>query len=1169
MPIANINTKSAKINGRFTKIYETKEDYADALQSEFEKSVNNSGNDHFVSTRTDLEKLLERWDPSNPLSNIDDIMTRIQESSNLYNWLIAVLCAFMYGCDGTNSLGVYSIPINSPTSPKFLKLWKEKFVRNNGNDNDYNGNSDFCLVSFGNGNNYSDWLGCYSNDFFLLPLKEYNLTYQKVNTWKEKFIALSKRGSVLKTVFTDENNNLINRAQRVILKLTADSIPVGEVGVPKALVLVRTIIHKYITSNVVLPPDSRVGYKKRFGESVVLFDLFRLKNSFTDSFFSKELYVGMDENQNIYATYPFSEDMIKMLEERSMIINNMKIDVNCSSNSDGEITVLDAKAYINYSSIFVFDKHNGEEDRLQFRYEYSETFGSNRIYSILHLPTLCMYPNLPLNVEKRCKKFTYLSNSASNLFVTQLKGIAGTIELLNDAYFECDLGDNTNTILFKGLPAKETMVNEKAVYIKTQEASKCSHFISVFGPNHHHCGYIVNLNIDGSEKPSLLKSGQQVSFDLNYKDPVMVQDTFYAYVDFGSSSSCMKYKVGNGNPHTDGIIERNCTMRMLLADYAKKQHYKYIINIPADYNSSKFPSVAVDYNVNVGFDDYYLYKNSWMPLVKRASEYERCGVHLGTSNKTALTGPHGPSEKNPNIIISNICYIIACNAIINNCRNVIVVPSLPSSNFQEPLKQIWSAAIGQICSKFVFDKFDTVLKATGTHFLYESVAISYNSNPGVNTLNINVDIGDSTTDMTAIYVDNAGKLNICGYSSINYAGKQLIKETVKNIAENTLNSNVLMNILNGQIPGYGESLFEYPEKDKKDYIGAVNSLVGNFYKGASKRKNPEDFWENNVVEILDYSTLRDDIDQKIAANFIARYLFMLPVIKDFIKTAILLAPTVVKDNSVDINKIKIDFYGGAGEGLNIIKMLDTRPIKPVYERIESYFKNSFKGITVELAVQHGGKDALVDGLSNLKINVDAAAVNPKYVIASPASVTAVNWDDINPEYYEGYGRSVHKDCLNTPFVDTSSDTNDELTNKAILRNPLSYFGASGEKPTLEKDNSDKTVNQMATEQFMDYFNEEIYKGLIDNGDGKQDSIEALFSGFVEKASNVLKTAIGADAVDGKAFNNAVFKSSIYPEMIKNAIFMFTAGDMLTAYHGEIPDVKIVSPKEAGKYPFGG
>jgi len=164
MPIANINTKSAKINGRFTKIYETKEDYADALQSEFEKSVNNSGNDHFVSTRTDLEKLLERWDPSNPLSNIDDIMTRIQESSNLYNWLIAVLCAFMYGCDGTNSLGVYSIPINSPTSPKFLKLWKEKFVRNNGNDNDYNGNSDFCLVSFGNGNNYSDWLECYSKE---------------------------------------------------------------------------------------------------------------------------------------------------------------------------------------------------------------------------------------------------------------------------------------------------------------------------------------------------------------------------------------------------------------------------------------------------------------------------------------------------------------------------------------------------------------------------------------------------------------------------------------------------------------------------------------------------------------------------------------------------------------------------------------------------------------------------------------------------------------------------------------------------------------------------------------------------------------------------------------------------------------------------------------------
>lgn len=1166
MPIANINTKDAKVNGRFTKIYDTNEEYADALQAEFENSVNNSGNDHFVSTHTELVKLLEKWDSNNPNANIDNIMNQIQSSPNLYSWFIAVLCAFMYGCDGTNSLDVHSIPIEGAGSPKFLKLWKEKFVRNDGNDNDYNGNTGFCMVSFGNGNHYSDWLGCYSKEFFLIPLKEYNLTYQDVNPWKQKFNALCQRGPVLKSIFTDENNNLINRAQRVILKLTADSIPVGQVGVPKALELVRTLIHTYITTNVILPPASNVGFKKRFGDTVVLFELFRLKNNFTDSFFSNELYVGMDDNQNVYTTYPFSEDMIRMLEDRSMLINNMKIDVNCSINSSGEKSVIDANIDINYSSIFVFEKHNGDEDRLQFRYDYSEKFGANRIYSILHLPTLCMYPNLPLNVEKRCKEFTYLSNSDSSMFETPLKGIAGTVELQNDAYFECDLGEAENKILFKGLHPKQTMVEGRTVAIKTQSAAKCSHFISVFGANHHHCGYIVNINIDGVEKPAILKSGQQVSFDLNYKEPAMQKDTFYAFVDFGSSSSCMKYRVGDGALHNDGIIEKNCTMRMLLAQYVDSRDYKYIVNNPNDFSSSKFPSVAVDYDASVGFNDYYLYKNSWMPLVKRASEYERVGVHLGTSNKTALTSARGASEKNPNIIISNICYIIACNAIINNCREIIVVPSLPSSTFQEPLSQIWTSAIQTMCSKFDFDKFDTVLKAKGTHFLYESVAISYNSNPGVNTLNINVDIGDSTTDMTAIYVDSGSNLNICGYSSVNYAGKQLIKETVKNIAENTMNAQVLMNILNGQIPGYGDSLFDY-KQNKKDYAGAVSSLIGNFYNGTSKRRNPENFWENNVVEILNYSSLRDDIDQKVAANFIARYLFLLPVIKDFINTAIAIAPTVVKGTNVDIKAIKIDFYGGAGEGLNVIKMLDTRPINPVYERIESYFDNAFNGIDVKLSVKGSGKDALVDGLSNLEIKYDAS-IN-KYEIHSPAGVTAVNWDDINPGYYEGYGRNVHKNSLNTEFVDTGSDVNDETTNKSILRNPMSYFDKSSDQPTLEKDTANLTVNQMATDQFLNYFKNEIYGGLINNGDGKQDSIEALFSGFVDNASSTLKGSIGADAVDGNAFNNAITISSIYPEMIKNAIFMFTAGDMLTAYHGEIPDVKIVSPKDAGRYPFGG
>ena len=72
----------------------------------------------------------------------------------------------------------------------------------------------------------------------------------------------------------------------------------------------------------------------------------------------------------------------------------------------GEKSVIDANIDINYSSIFVFEKHNGDEDRLQFRYDYSEKFGANRIYSILHWPTLCMYPNLPPMISQQQNRIT-------------------------------------------------------------------------------------------------------------------------------------------------------------------------------------------------------------------------------------------------------------------------------------------------------------------------------------------------------------------------------------------------------------------------------------------------------------------------------------------------------------------------------------------------------------------------------------------------------------------------------------------------------------------------------------------------------------------------------------------------------------------------------------------
>ena len=93
--------------------------------------------------------------------------------------------------------------------------------------------------------------------------------------------------------------------------------------------------------------------------------------------------------------------------------------------------------------------------------------------------------------------------------------------------------------------------------------------------------------------------------------------------------------------------------------------------------------------------------------------------------------------------------------------------------------------------------------------------------------------------------------------------------------------------------------------------------------------------------------------------------------------------------------------------------------------------------------------------------------------------------------------------------------------------------------------------------------------MIDNGDVRRDPIEELFKGFVKDVNESLLDDIKADAVNGDAYNRAVLSSSIYPEMVKNAIFMFTASDMLSKHHGEIPETRIKNAATAGNYSFGG
>ena len=133
-------------------------------------------------------------------------------------------------------------------------------------------------------------------------------------------------------------------------------------------------------------------------------------------------------------------------------------------------------------------------------------------------------------------------------------------------------------------------------------------------------------------------------------------------------------------------------------------------------------------------------------------------------------------------------------------------------------------------------------------------------------------------------MDKSGEKNVCGYSSVEYAGKNIMKRTIRDVLTHTTRANAEI-MLRGT-PSY-QAMFTVKEaSDENKYRDCVSNLLNDFYEADGKlRDEPAIQWENDVMDILSITRLSSKLDQKIAADLIMRYLILMPVIKDFINTS--------------------------------------------------------------------------------------------------------------------------------------------------------------------------------------------------------------------------------------------------------------------------------------------
>lgn len=1198
MPIfANLVGNGINTNSRFIDLMKNAEAYADEVEKKYAPVVGAGGSDHFISTIKCISNLTGMKNADDNF-DIPGIIKKINSTPILRSWLSACLSAIIYSFENGNKISIHPLKFDDTNDDtnQYLRIWRDKLQINGDNMNTADPSSNYAntgalnLISFGKDNTYEDWLGCLSNWCFVIPMKEYFAANDENNRrpWKKFYKKMMEQSNIIGYADT------LNIRSKIMLRLSAENI---STDAPEPLLVLKEIIKNNIKTGDVKISGNYPVYKTLchipFFNTEAVQDL--------DKIISNTLYIGFDKI-SYYATYPFTPELVRTLKQRKASLEDIKFSVEKDPSEINK--VISARFTCLYNSEIEFllpekTSENGFEKSLKYSYRVDRTYGEgtgNRIKSISMLRSFCMYPNISVEKEAQCGKFVFLGIDNHNILLEGINGVDTDNTYTDDTKVSIvysgspddKLSDNDNEeILMLDLNKVTTIDYDTRLHLIRTEVNKPIHFIEVW-KNNSLCGYIMNMrsatrnkkgDIISSDVPALLQDEEQneEKVNISFAEPESPYRTMFAYVDFGSSSSSYRYKLDGATELSRKSVKDSSIMRMLLAGY-NADRYRKVINLPEVNNDIKFMSVSAKYQAAAPIDDFTPYLSGWMPVISNVPGYLQ-DIQLESSQKTELvnSGPHSPQ-----IIINNLCYTIACNAVAENCSSVTIVPSLPSESYHSNLKNIWDAAIGMASKFFPSLEIYNALSADkrSLPFLYESIAVSNSSATLPGQISVCIDIGDGTTDMSAVF-NSGGASELVGYSSIEYAGKDLIKATIKDVIKASTKG-VFISRLNGSASLNGSAtcgkLFILnPGVDIKEFDGKADNLINNCYPKDQKadEKNPEgnqqqnelkkdwykkadvknlesNQWQNKIIDILSISDLSDNLDPKIAADLVIRYLLMMPVIRDFIKVS----ATQAKLKG-DVTGIRIKFTGGASKGFKkLSRILGNNNIAA---NIVNYLHKeapvddvSVTGVD-DKELPADGKELLINGLDALKIKPD-----------SPVGITGadnitVEWQTVNPTDPVNFGNpdSIHKGCLRKPFRpnDGTSGTPGEVGNynrNTVIKDVSSHYDSSYSSIKSETE---------------DYLKKEIIEKMIRSGSKYPGIIDTLLSGLLSEGSKDYLVGKLQGLAAGEVFTKAC-EQSIYPEMIKNAAFMYAFSSLITDHFGELKEGSIADATEAEKYKFG-
>ena len=797
-------------HGGFFAAADNFKEYADGIKKISPMYRGNVHSDHFLGTMRAVEKL---WADYN-FEDVMDFVSEIENNKCLKSWLALIISMIIHGRDSGSEISVKALSV---TENPYLRIWKDKFISGDKDDNFIlsdiqNYSSDEFYVYRIESEDSSSIAGCCSSRYFIIP--PCSMTGGNCE-WKKSYFNFMDRNMTAEKFLS----NIKSPESKIKLILSAKSMPENS-----PLKIVKDIINLFVRVKNNFPAD--IPAKRFAGISFYCTD----GNNIPEKILRDYIYTTTADGERC-ALYPFTEKMAEDMEKCISSVKSMKMTVTDSYSAKADKVITDA---VKITSTVCYNvKFTGETDEIKY---VPYVFDERHIYDTEHIKsadntgTFCMFPDIPLEYEKRCRKYTYFYNLNS---VVHGNGTPDNNELKDTDYISVPLGER--------------------FYIRNE--SRPQHLVKVSLGNDNISGYILNLRKADREYAPFLMNNRNTEIDLSAKENI-ADNTMYVYFDFGSSSSSFGYKVNTGNLRTDDITGGTPLVRRLLSQYDENGYIDYM-----NYDISKVstvPSVNISLNGSET-DGFFPYNLGFVPFGGRLTHFERKKLPIDVSHKSDLL--YDNVHESTLSIIYNMCYTAICHAINMNCSRIIFLPSFPNENYFPAYSRIWEKTENEM--RNIFDiQIENLINSKSKNLLYESIAIS-NGLEGVgnNILKVNIDIVDSTTDMSAVLTKDKSA-HLCGYSSVNYAGRKLLKESFRSMISSIgmkNNVSVFRDYVRKFLLGKGEK-HENPfivPLDESEIDEIITEICNKFYPNQKKGGRPrnEQCWQNNFMEMLEYSSV--------------------------------------------------------------------------------------------------------------------------------------------------------------------------------------------------------------------------------------------------------------------------------------------------------------------------